>query len=96
MHWVATILAGVQEEDGAIIGARSVVLRDVAPYCIVTRNPARCIKKRFTDPQIEQLLRIRWWDWPIEKIGEIADKDCVFVGPNATFTNNKHPRATGH
>lgn len=64
----ATILSGVTVGDGAIIGARAVVTRDVAPYAVVTGNPARQVKMRFSPEQVEALLRIRWWDWPIEDI----------------------------
>ena len=71
--WVgykATIMAGVEIGDGAIIAANSVVAKNVAPYSIVGGNPAREIRKRFTEEQIEKLLEIKWWDWPIEKITE--------------------------
>ena len=64
----ATIMPGVQIGDGAIIATRSVVTKDVAPYSIVGGNPAREIRKRFSDAEIAELLEIRWWDWPIEKI----------------------------
>ncbi|MCC8471807.1 CatB-related O-acetyltransferase [Xanthomonas phaseoli] len=64
----ATILSGVTVGDGAIVGARAVVTRDVAPYSVVTGNPARQVKMRFTPAQVEALMRIRWWDWPIEEI----------------------------
>lgn len=64
----ATILSGVTIGDGAIIGARAVVARDVAPYSVVTGNPARQVKMRFPSEQVDALLRIRWWDWSIEDI----------------------------
>jgi acetyltransferase-like isoleucine patch superfamily enzyme len=64
----ATILSGVTVGDGAIIGARAVVAGDVAAYSVVTGNPARQTKMRFPADQVEALLRIRWWDWPIEDI----------------------------
>jgi acetyltransferase-like isoleucine patch superfamily enzyme len=64
----AFILSGVTIGDGAVIGARAVVTRDVEPYSIVAGNPARLIRKRFDDKTIERLLDIRWWDWPVEKI----------------------------
>src|SRR5208282_2533764 len=64
----ATILSGTRIGDGAVIGARAVVSNDVPPYTIVVGNPAKPVKKRFSDPQIADLLRIKWWDWPTEKI----------------------------
>ncbi len=44
------------------------VTKDVEPYAIVGGNPARLIRKRFDDRNIERLLRLRWWDWPPEKL----------------------------
>ena len=64
----ALILSGVTIGDGAIIAANSVVTKDVEPYVIVGGNPAKKIKNRFDDKTIEDLLRIRWWDWDLEKI----------------------------
>jgi virginiamycin A acetyltransferase len=66
----ATIMAGVTVGDGAIIATKSVVTRDVPPYTIVGGNPAHEIRKRFTPEEIERLLELRWWDWPVEKITE--------------------------
>ena len=54
--------------DGAIIATKSVVTKDVEPYSIVGGNPAKEIRKRFSEEEIENLLENRWWDWPIEKI----------------------------
>ncbi|WP_431160383.1 CatB-related O-acetyltransferase [Flagellimonas beolgyonensis] len=64
----AVIMPGVTIGDGAIIGSRSVVVKDVPPYTIVGGNPAQPIKKRFDDSVIQALLEIQWWNWPIEKI----------------------------
>ncbi len=64
----AVILPGVTVGDGAIIGAYSLVSKDVAPYSIVGGNPAVEIRKRFSQETIDRLLALRWWDWPIDKI----------------------------
>lgn len=64
----AAVLPGVTIGSGAIIGAFSVVTKDVPPYAIVAGNPARVIRYRFEPAVIDRLLALAWWDWPIEKI----------------------------
>lgn len=64
----AVILSGVKIGDGAIIGSRAVVTKDVPPYTIVGGVPAKEIRKRFDDKTITRLLEIKWWDWADEKI----------------------------
>ena len=66
----AVIMPGVTVGDGAIIGARAVVTKDVEPYTIVGGVPAKAIRKRFDDDTIQKLLSLRWWDWPDEKVKE--------------------------
>ncbi|MHA1212533.1 MAG: CatB-related O-acetyltransferase, partial [Candidatus Heimdallarchaeota archaeon] len=69
--WIGTqaiILAGVTIGDGAIIGAGSVVTKNVEPYSITVGNPAVHKKFRFSPEIVKQLLKIKWWDWPLEKI----------------------------
>lgn len=58
----ALILSGVTIGDGAVIGARSVVAKDVPPYAIAVGNPARIIKYRFSEVQIQRLLELKWWE----------------------------------
>jgi acetyltransferase-like isoleucine patch superfamily enzyme len=64
----ATIMSGVTIGDGAVVAACSVVTKDVPPYAIVAGNPARFIKYRFSEDTIAAMLKIRWWEWPIERI----------------------------
>ena len=54
--------------DGAVVASDSVVVKSVPPYAIVGGNPAQIIKYRFEPHVIEALLRIKWWDWDIDKI----------------------------
>jgi virginiamycin A acetyltransferase len=68
-----TIKCGVKIGDGAIVGYGSNVTKDVEPYCIVGGNPARIIKKRYSDEIISKLLKIKWWLWTEEKIKENVD-----------------------
>jgi acetyltransferase-like isoleucine patch superfamily enzyme len=73
------VLSGVTIGDGAIIGAGSVVRHDIAPYAVVAGNPARVAGFRFPPEQIEALLDIKWWDWPVDRIrshvGDLMSED---------------------
>lgn len=66
----AIVLSGVTIGDGAIIGARVVVTKDVPPYTIVGGVPGKAIKKRFNETTIKKLLRLKWWDWSDEMIAQ--------------------------
>ena len=64
----AMIMSGTTIGDGAVIAARSLVTKDVAPYEIVAGQPAEHLKFRFTEEQIARLLDIAWWNWPDEQV----------------------------
>lgn len=68
-----TLLGGITIGDGAIIGAFSVVAKDIPPYAVVVGNPAQIKRYRFEEEQIKALLRIRWWLETDEKIAEMKD-----------------------
>lgn len=69
----STILRGVTIGDGAVIGANSLVNKDVPPYAVVVGSPAKIIKYRFSKEIIQALLKIKWWDYPLEIISEYAE-----------------------
>lgn len=71
-----TVMPGVHIGDGAIIGANSVVTKDIPPYTISAGNPCRVKKKRFDDKVIEHLLKIKWWNWNTDKIFDNMDALC--------------------
>lgn len=70
----ATIMAGVTIGDGAIIATNSSVTKDVEPYTIVGGNPAKEIKKRFSEDVITKILELEWWNWDIKKITKNIQK----------------------
>ena len=71
----AVIFDGVTIGHGAVIGTRALVTKDVRPYAIVAGVPAKEIRRRFTDEQVDALLEIAWWDWPDEKV--LAEADAL-------------------
>jgi virginiamycin A acetyltransferase len=62
------VMPGVKIGDGAIVAARSVVVNDVPAYSVVGGNPAKVIRQRFSEEVVNELLAIKWWEWPVEKI----------------------------
>lgn len=64
----ATILPGVSIGSGAIIGAHAVVGTDIPPFAVAVGNPARVLRKRFSEDIIDRLLDIAWWTWAADKI----------------------------
>jgi acetyltransferase-like isoleucine patch superfamily enzyme len=77
--WVgrgARVLSGVKIGNGAVVGGYAVVARDVRPYAIVVGNPAREVRRRFTDEQVEALERIAWWDWPMDDVLRTVPRLC--------------------
>ncbi|WLT31329.1 CatB-related O-acetyltransferase [Geothrix sp. PMB-07] len=87
-----TILSGVHIGDGAIIMARSVIVKDVEPYAIVGGVPGRLVRKRFDGEDIEKLLNLKWWEWPDQQVveatpmlssGDIDSFLKVYASPSA-------------
>jgi acetyltransferase-like isoleucine patch superfamily enzyme len=77
--WIANgaaILSGVTIGDGAVVAARAVVVADVEPYEVVAGNPARRVRRRFTDVEVALLLKARWWDWPDDKVRQHVGTLC--------------------
>lgn len=72
----AMVMPGVRIGHGAVIGSRALVTKDVEPYTIVGGNPARPIRKRFTEAEIAMLLEMAWWLWPLEQIKDRMDLLC--------------------
>lgn len=66
----ALIMPGTRLGHGSVIASGAVVSGTVEPYSIVGGNPSRLIRKRFSDEEIQLLLEVSWWDWPIAKITE--------------------------
>lgn len=64
----ALVMPGVRIGHGAIVGARSVVTRDVPDYAVVAGNPARVVKRRYSEDEAARLVALAWWDWPAERI----------------------------
>lgn len=67
----AVILSGVHIGDGAVIGARAVVTKDVPPYAIVAGIPAKEVRKRFDEETINKLQQMQWWNWDFDKIRQL-------------------------
>ncbi|MDO9490854.1 CatB-related O-acetyltransferase [Acetobacterium sp.] len=77
----AVIMSGVQIGNGAIIGTRAVVTKDVESYTIIGGVPAKPIKKRFDDKTIEKLQSLCWWDWNKDQLrGKLNDIMCGNIG----------------
>ena len=88
--WIATnvtIMENVKIGHGAIIACNSHVVKDVPDYGIVGGNPARLIKLRFTQEQIDALVKIAWWNWEDSKIKENIP---LIMSPNIDEFIQKH------
>jgi acetyltransferase-like isoleucine patch superfamily enzyme len=70
------ILSGVTIGDGAVIGANAVVTKNIGPYEVYAGNPARFIKKRFSDAEIMKLLEMKWWNWDLDHINSCNQLLC--------------------
>lgn len=76
----ATVMSGVKIGNGAVIGAKAVVAKDVPDYAIAVGNPAKVIRYRFHPQAIERLLALSWWDWELPKI--LVNLDLLYQNPD--------------
>jgi len=83
------IRGGIIINNGAVIGAGAVVMQDVAPYSIVTGNPAKEFRLRFAQSQIDELMKIQWWEWDDS---EIEDNLYLLCGNNIEQFLARHRR----
>lgn len=72
----AMIMPGITVGDGAVIGSRALVTKDVEPYSIIGGSPAKEIRKRFSSEEIEMLLEMKWWDWKLKDLKEVMPLMC--------------------
>lgn len=70
----ATLKGGIKVGDGAIIGAKAMVTKDVEPYAIIAGNPAKVIRYRFSPSEISFLTSLKWWDIPVHELKHHASK----------------------
>jgi len=97
----SVLLSGATIGDGAIVGARSIVSGPVRPYAIVAGNPAREIRRRFSDDQVEHLLALQWWSWPIERVLASVDLLCstdvqALLDGGSSVEEGEGPTPEGH
>lgn len=84
---------GISIGDGAVLGSGAVVTKDIPPYAIAVGVPARVIKYRFRPEVIEELLNIKWWDWPMEiikKYWEVLNEELTSEVLNRLTEISKH------
>jgi serine acetyltransferase len=83
------ILSGVKISTGVIVGAGSVVTKDLPPYAVAVGNPARIVRYRFEESVINLLLESKWWDRDIEELRNINFRDVnsaiEILGPATLF-----------
>ncbi|RQO53498.1 Vat family streptogramin A O-acetyltransferase [Paucibacter sp. KBW04] len=90
----ALIMPGVKIGNGAIISSRSVVTADVPAYAVVGGNPARLIRRRYSDEVVQALESLAWWDWPVEHISRnlpailASDLDALKAAAQASKENS--------
>ena len=84
-------MSGIQIGDGAVIAANSMVVKDIAAYEIWGGNPAKKLKKRFSEEIIQSLQELKWWEWRVEVIKHLAPS--LSTAPNTKIINKLAKKA---
>ena len=95
----ATVLSGVKIGNGAVIGARAIVTKDIPAFSIVVGSPAKVIRYRFDEKTIKKLEEIRWWDFEFDylfsNISKIQHmKTDEFIASFGDISKNKYVAGT--
>lgn len=90
----AIILPGVNIGDGAVVGAGSLISKDVAPFSIVVGNPQKEVRKRFPEKVIQALQNLKWWELPEDQLKKIEHLFYIDFNKDADFAYSEIMKAS--